>query len=335
MTDNKTTVSNTLVNEIAKRLQEKESKPIGQIRKIFEICGEEFANLMVDNAVLLYQNEGILTQQGDRKRTLGGVFFYLVRGSIPTDLSEEIFPQKSKRNAQERLTWGKQHKYVQKALKQKLGEVKDVNITVSGVPQHIEFLKDKDLVMVALTDRVESYQSFPHGVIQPPTEPVKFFVYIGMKQWKKKAGTLFTKDPEAVLTVEGAFYPDLENGVVAVFGRNIQTESGKKAQARQEKVRENQERHAENEKKMKEAKQKRIEKRPETKVSSDIPEPYASKLRPLYGARNLFKKRLADIEAMPPEKQAGLQTTKMMLERTEKQIAELEAKAKAAQEKDE
>ncbi|MEL7234723.1 MAG: hypothetical protein AAGK74_09510, partial [Chloroflexota bacterium] len=49
-----------------------------------------------------------------------------------------------------------------------------------------------------------------------------------------------------------------------------------------------------------------------------------------YGARKLFQKRLADIEALPEDKQSGLKAAKMMLQRTEKQIADLEAQAKSS-----
>ena len=50
----------------------------------------------------------------------------------------------------------------------------------------------------------------------------------------------------------------------------------------------------------------------------------AAKLRPLYSARKMFEKRYQDIMAKPENERSGLQVAKMMLERTEQQIALLE-----------
>jgi hypothetical protein len=69
------------VKTIAHTLGESEPEPLAQLQAVVEILGVEKATALCEKAVELEQQGGMLTKDGTRRKTVGGVFFYLVRGS--------------------------------------------------------------------------------------------------------------------------------------------------------------------------------------------------------------------------------------------------------------
>lgn len=67
------------IEEIVARLEETEEKPLRQIEAIVYLCGGQFAQALVEEALALDAQEGLLTSDGMQRRTKGGVFFYLAR----------------------------------------------------------------------------------------------------------------------------------------------------------------------------------------------------------------------------------------------------------------
>lgn len=67
----------TLVQTIARKLGETEDGPIAQIRRIVERAGPERVVQLVKDSVAIHRRDGLLVHNGSRRRTLGGVFFYL------------------------------------------------------------------------------------------------------------------------------------------------------------------------------------------------------------------------------------------------------------------
>lgn len=321
---------------IAERLQEKDKKPIGQLQKIIELCGLEFTELMTEAAVQIDADEGILTADGNRRRTLGGVFFYLVRGAVSEEYRDKIFPFNGQQKARNvvRLSWVEdRHQVIESKHKRQHGRVSEVEIAITGSIKRYEIYKDNNLVLVTMEDRIGEEQPFPLGVIQPPTGPVAFYVYISLDQWNRTVSKPLRKDPKLALNVKGAVLPDAKYEHMAVFARHIKVVSSSQMDKMLKRREENEARRRENEAAIQAEKAKRDAERAAEKAKDPLnqyPEEFTKKLRPLYGARNLFQKRLADIEALPADKQSGLKTAQMMLERTEQQIAALEQQAREA-----
>jgi hypothetical protein len=69
------------VTTIAQKLGETEPEPLQRLRAVVDILGPEQALAMCEKALAVEQQGGMLTQDGTRRRTVGGIFFYLVRGS--------------------------------------------------------------------------------------------------------------------------------------------------------------------------------------------------------------------------------------------------------------
>ncbi len=332
------------VARIAKALGEKDAVPLKQITRTIDVCGVEFADFMLANAEAVEKDGGMLTSNGKRRRTKGGVFFYLVRYSLPLDIRNEIFPppkwarlkeENTKKSKYPPFDWGERVEQLQKAANSDKGEIEELNIQLRGRPGYVE--RRDSLMILTMEQRIPVNQTFPRGVPEPPIEATRYFVFVGEEQWKKNVGNKIEKNAKNILVIDGACYFDESLGSMAVFTRAIkvqrmskkdvaQLEGGSAPHVDPEEHRQQQ---------IEEAAAARRDKDP-VAIEGAVPKPnddelaafppdVAKKLRPLYGARKLFRKRLADIEAMPPEKQSGLQAAKMMLERTEKQIAELEA----------
>jgi hypothetical protein len=85
---------------IAGVLEETEAEPIASIRRIVRRLGVEFANDVLAETQRIETAGGLLTQKRDRRRSAGGVFFYVTRQRLiaagqRADL-HAIFPPRSR-----------------------------------------------------------------------------------------------------------------------------------------------------------------------------------------------------------------------------------------------
>jgi hypothetical protein len=69
------------VKTIAHTLGERELAPLQQLQAVVNILGREQALALCEKAVEIEQQGGMLTKDGTCRKTVGGIFFYLVRGS--------------------------------------------------------------------------------------------------------------------------------------------------------------------------------------------------------------------------------------------------------------
>lgn len=81
---------------IAAKLEESDDKPMRMLEAIVMLCGVPFAEALADEAILVHEQEGLLTAKGDRKRTLGGVFFYLARFRMNRPLRVIVYNRKGR-----------------------------------------------------------------------------------------------------------------------------------------------------------------------------------------------------------------------------------------------
>lgn len=80
-----------LAHEIAKQLNERHVAPRKTIERVVRLCGAEFAQSLLEEVQEIEANGGMMVKDGSRRRTPGGVFFYLVRGRVSPDLVKQIF----------------------------------------------------------------------------------------------------------------------------------------------------------------------------------------------------------------------------------------------------
>ena len=90
-------VAKKTVYKIIKALKENNKKAHGQIYRLVECCGPQVAEELLKDALELEQQGGLMTLDGKRRRTIGGVFFHLAKLCVPRKYKQDIFyPRKKK-----------------------------------------------------------------------------------------------------------------------------------------------------------------------------------------------------------------------------------------------
>jgi hypothetical protein len=82
--------------EIATELGESEDVPLRQLQAMLHLCGSSFAHAILKEAREVAAGEGIITSDGSRKRTLGGIFFYLARFRMSPAVRRIVYTRKGK-----------------------------------------------------------------------------------------------------------------------------------------------------------------------------------------------------------------------------------------------
>ncbi len=348
-----------IVKEIAARLGETEQIPLWQLTKIVEKNGAHFAYFMVEMAEDIHRDGLMMVADGSRSRTLGGVFFNIVRAGVSYRLRHEIFPAQ---DVKEKLVkhdlylknfpvfnWEDRVNDLAPIFDKPAGEVKSVHIVLRGNPKHVE--TRQDMVVFRMNfDPSQLDLQLPRGIPPVPTDPTPYIVYVTMRQWKKSIAKSVAKG-QAIM-VDGTCVLDPVLKAIVVYARGVKV-LGEEATASQDK--ETAPTKVETATSDKDSSKKDVA--PDT-VEASTPaavaveetiavavEPssaeaaplsaeeahlakfapdVAAKLRPLYSARKMFDKRYQDIMAKPENERSGLQVAKMMLERTQQQIALLE-----------
>jgi hypothetical protein len=75
---------------VVKELGEEWRKPVRRIHTMILLCGHSFVLSILEEARLIYEGEGILTQDGSRLRTLGGVFFTLANWRMSPEIYKVV-----------------------------------------------------------------------------------------------------------------------------------------------------------------------------------------------------------------------------------------------------
>jgi hypothetical protein len=82
------------VKTIAEKLGEVEREPLKKLKAVVKILGPDKALALCEKALEVEQQGGMMTRDGTRRRTPGGVFFYLVRGSNNKKV-HKLWPQRT------------------------------------------------------------------------------------------------------------------------------------------------------------------------------------------------------------------------------------------------
>ncbi|MBN1563418.1 MAG: hypothetical protein JXA10_06250 [Anaerolineae bacterium] len=84
------------MDAVIETLEETDDVPLRQIEAMVRLCGTFFVEALVEEALAIDEREGLMTSDGERRRSKGGVFFYLARYRISPDVRRVIFNRKGK-----------------------------------------------------------------------------------------------------------------------------------------------------------------------------------------------------------------------------------------------
>jgi hypothetical protein len=340
------------LKEIAAQLGETDEKPLRQIRTLTLLRGMDFVRELVAETLQVEADGGLMIGNGERRRTTGGVFFFLARERLPQPERDKVFfnwkvaaRQRNEHEAQfAPFVWEERASVVQ-ALMANQGVASDVKIIIVGQPGSIE--RRQNLVVTTITEKREELPSMPIGVPPVPTEPMTYVVYIAAKQWDRIANIV--GDPDDPMLVEGycAFDPEVNSfAVYATYATTKKSDQREKKAAKASTSAKGQtgKGGGQNGKGDGKAvqprkdsggdkpKAKRAEEpvvveappAPEYNFPSSVPAHVAQKLVDLYTAATAFRQKISDLESKPAHQQTGLEMTRRLLTNTERQIEALE-----------
>ena len=222
-------VQEKVVQKIATTLGETNETPLAEIRRVIEVLGEEKALSILDETCEADAGEGMLTDDGKKRRTRGGIYFKFVKNQTTPKERGRIFGP-SARVPLKFYTWGESEELSNEAFKLPKGEVIEVKVNIVGRPGRVI---EKSTVVITSMQNSQP-PNLPNGLPVPASDPTIYIVYIAMKQWSKVKDSI-EKNPDDKLIIDG--YPAFDKrigktGAMTIFAQSVTTQ--KLQQARRE-----------------------------------------------------------------------------------------------------
>lgn len=216
-----------IVDQIAQALGEEKKGPLYQIEQIVCLYGAEQALTWLAETQAIEAGGGMLTYDGQRQRTLGGVFFRMVRDRLvesgQQDNLHTIFGSRKTTDlepSQRQASWSERDALIAEAGTQ-IGKANSVKVTITGKPGKV--VERQNFTLMMLKD-AGTLPTIPRGIPAPARVPqTTYIVYVATKQWNKVKDALAQNDNS--LIIDGAQFYDPEYGAIAVLATNVKVQS--------------------------------------------------------------------------------------------------------------
>ena len=211
------------IKQIADGLNEEN---IDMIRLIVSTIGPERTQVFFEKALEIEAQGGLMTSDGSRRRSSGGVFFYTVRGGLPKQEARAIWPPVIKATPIiVALTWEEAKQLTKQAL-QLIGEAKSVKITLIGRPKKV--VQQAECVVISMKGKEPG--SLPKGLPTPPAgSAITWAVFIVNKQWNRVKESMRANEDDQLIIED---YPimDPKSGAGVVLAMNCKSTFMERAQ---------------------------------------------------------------------------------------------------------
>ncbi len=307
-----------LATEFAAKLGEKSGKPIQQIGQLIDKCGLDFVEKIMAETEATEVGGGMLTQDKKRRRTKGGVFFFLAKGQMDPEYRTEIFPNLAKHGDGTIMPPGiewEQRITPMQSLREGAGQINNLTVTLTGRPGDLHI--EGSSVMAVIRQQEVKAPPYPKGV--PPFSSVTgvtdFYVFIGLRHWQKVEKALENEDD--MLIVEGSVVYDPQLDGITILSTGVTTKILEQ-QKRQSKTQPRKSQSGQVTNASAGGRQARAGTALTRPDLSGLPEEAADKLRQLYDAADKLRQKIATME--DKEQKSGVTMTRRLLDQTEKQI---------------
>jgi hypothetical protein len=208
----------TTVEKIATALDEKDETPLAEIERVVKVLGDERALTILEQTVKIEVEGGMMTDDGTRRRTAGGVFFKLVKNETTPKERGKIFGARPG-GSPKPITWEESEQLSNEALELPQGEITKVKITIMGRPGRVI---EKDMVVIT-SMQAAKVPNLPKGLPKPPGDPTTYVVYMATKQWRKVKDSI-NENSDDMLIIDG--YPLFDKrigktGAMTVYAQNV------------------------------------------------------------------------------------------------------------------
>ena len=306
-----------LAKQFGDALGETTAEPIEQIGQLIAKCGLEFVEKIIAETEATEAAGGMITHDRKRRRSKGGVFFYLAKGQMDAGLRGEIFPNFGKGGdgsiAPPGIEWGDRIEPM-KALGAQPGQISGLTVTLSGRPGKLHI--DGSSVMTVIEQRQVKAPPYPKGV--PHFDTVDgvtvYYVFMSLRHWKRVEKAL--EDERDLLVIEGSAVYDGALEGITILSTRVSTKmldyQKRKAKSQGERKPESHPAEPRSEPDGAPADQPDLTRWPTEAIE---------KLQQLYSAAEKLRLKLAAMEA--GDQQTSLKMTRRLLIQTENQIANL------------
>jgi hypothetical protein len=197
------------VDTLAEALQEPKR---ALLLKVLRTVGQDRCAAILADTLQCEEGGGMLTKDGTRRRTPGGVFFQLVRDRVTPQERRRLFPppaasrgqgqpQQPSQGQPPALTWDAARPLMQTLTTEPPGEARTMKLTLIGRPGKVETRGQ------AVVFRMQGKPpgALPRGLPPVPAQaPLTWNVMVALRQWNRvKASVAAHQDDQ--LIIEG--YP--------------------------------------------------------------------------------------------------------------------------------
>ena len=175
---------------------------------------------------------GLLTQDSKRRRTKGGVFFYLAKGQMDPQYLTEVFPNLVKHGdgniMPPGIEWADRLQHMQ-ALRDNPGQINNLTVKLTGSARCAAYRRQQRHDR----DRATGCQSAPYPKGVPPFGSVDgrstCYVFMGLRHWQKVEKAL--ENEKDMLVIEGTviYDPQLDGISILSTGGHYQDSRTAKA----------------------------------------------------------------------------------------------------------
>jgi hypothetical protein len=194
------------VDHLADALQEPK---VPLLRQVLRTLGADRCAALLADTLTCEAHGGLLTKDGTRRRTPGGVFFQLVKEQCTPRERARLFPfQRRPGTSAPRapdptpLTWAQIADLAQTCDTHPVGDA-TMKLTLVGRPAHIEVRGE---VAVMLMQGAPA-PPLAKGLPAPTGAPLRWTVLVGLRQWNRVKESLQQQDDDKLI-IEG--YPCLQ-----------------------------------------------------------------------------------------------------------------------------
>jgi len=172
--------------------------------KVLRTFGVDRTTAILADTLTCEANGGMLTKDGTRRRTPGGVFFQLVRQQASPQERWRLFPHPAPQYGQGQpttLTWEEAPSLMQTLATEPAGEARTMKLTLIGRPGKVETRGQA----VVFRMQGKPPTSLPRGLPPVPSTPgLTWNVMVALRQWNRVKDSL-AANQEDQLIIEG--YP--------------------------------------------------------------------------------------------------------------------------------
>lgn len=162
------------------------------IQRCIDEASKETVHQVLAETLRIERDGGMLRTSEKKRRTPGGVFFYLIKKAVPGPLRRRIFPKhvqrkKSKSSSKTQqgkkpvaMTWEMAEQLVQKII-HSAGGAKTMKLTLIGTPEKI-ILQDGCTILSMKAGRIPD---LPAPLPKPPEGSLlTYAVFVDLRQWR-------------------------------------------------------------------------------------------------------------------------------------------------------